>query len=137
MNLAMNATGRGLHRLHCALLVASGHSPAEVAAWFDVEPRTIQRWMRAAGRCGIEVHMDRCHCGRPRLLAVEQVQLAQKFLEAPPCILGYPDKRWTGKRVAMHLEKVCGIQLSARTCQRMIVSSRSVNSSAEPGVLPK
>ena len=54
----------------------------------------------------------------------EQEQSIRLVLQASLGACGYPDQQWTGKRLALHLDKHHDVTMSVRTCQRMILRSR-------------
>jgi transposase len=122
---AASAAAQAVHRLDCVLLVAEGRSCLEVAEWFGVDKRTIERWVHAAYGQGIDGLIDLPHGGRPKKLSAAEVQSIWLGLQSPPSACGYRDPAWTGKRLAMHIEKCHGIQLSVRSCQRMLASCRT------------
>jgi transposase len=116
---------RLLHHLDVVLLVASGRSCCEVANWFGVNRRTVERWVHAADvqvADGLAKQQQRS--GRPPRLSGEQGQEIGLALLAAPCMYGYPERRWTGKRLALHLAVHYGLGLSVRSCQRLIAGSR-------------
>ena len=114
-----------LHRLDCVLLVAEGRSMHEVADWFAVDQRTIQRWVHAAYASGIAGLAEHHNGGRPAKLTPKQQQSIQLDLQATPMAFGYPARQWTGKRLAFHLERRYAVKISIRSCQRMIVCHRA------------
>lgn len=123
--LASGEAARLMHRLDCVLLVAEGRSTHEVAQWLGVGERSVQRWIRAAGTSGIEGLLEH-HCGgRPPALTPAQMQTIKRDLQATPGDFGYPDRRWTGKRLALHLDRCHAIGMSVRHCQRIIADSSS------------
>jgi transposase len=111
---------RFLHRLHCVLLIAEGRNCYEVARWFGEDPRTIERWVHALDAHGADGLREHRSGGRPTKLAGEQVQRVALDLQTPPHACGYPERQWSGKRLALHLEGRYGIKLSPRQCQRMM-----------------
>lgn len=113
--------GHLLHRLDGVLLVAEGRSCGEVASWFGVDRRTVERWVHAAGARGVDGLVDHHHGGRPAKMSSAQGQGIRLALLALPSVYGYPDRQWTGKRLALHLTRQFGLELSVRTCQRLIV----------------
>ncbi len=119
-----------LHRLDGVLLVAAGRSCCEVADWFGVDRRTVERWVRTASVTGIEGLARHRQPGRPARLEGDQAQVIQQALRSAPAALGYPDRRWTGKRVALLLTKQCGLAMSIRSCQRLIRRVRSASPKA-------
>ena len=116
---------RFLHRLHCVLLIAEGRSCYEVARWFGEDPRTIERWVHALDEHGVEGLREHHAGGRPTKLSRDQVQRLALDLQEPPCFCGYPERQWSGKRLAQHLDGCYGIKLSPRQCQRMICRRRA------------
>lgn len=109
-----------LHRLHCVLLVAENRSCYEIARWFNVNPRTIQRWVRAFDNHGVEGLRQHRLGGRRAKLIHEQMRCLLQDLQKPPCIFGYSKPEWSGKLLAQHVERYYRIELSARQCQRII-----------------
>lgn len=114
-----------LHRLDGVLLVAEGRSCGEVARWFGINRRTVERWIHAVGVQGIDGLVEHHPAGRPASLSGAQLHEVERALLAAPACLGYPDRRWTGKRLALHLVRRYGLALSMRSCQRLIARSRS------------
>lgn len=117
---AASCEQRYLHRLHGVLLVATGRSCYEVSRWFGENPRTVERWVHAFDTLGVEGLREHHAYGRPARLAGEQVQRLAHDLQNPPRLAGYPEREWSGKRVAQHLERCYGIKLGARQCQRIM-----------------
>lgn len=117
--------GHLLHRLDGVLLVAEGHSCGEVAGWFGVNRRTVERWLRAADAQGADGLAEHHPGGRPARLSGDQLLAISFVLQAPPITQGYPERRWTGKRLARHLARLYGLELSERSCQRLIAGNRA------------
>ena len=111
---------RLLNRLHGVLLVAEGCSSYEVARWFGKDPRTVERWIHAFDKRGIGGLREHHAGGRPAKLAGAQEQRLALDLQKSPHLSGYPEREWSGKRLAQHLECRYGIRLSPRQCQRMM-----------------
>lgn len=115
--------GELLRRLDAVLLVAEGRTVCEVAEWFSVNHRTLERWVHAAYLRGVDGLVEH-HCGgRPAKLA--QINGIWQDLRSPPNLFGYHDRRWSGKRLALHLDKYYRIKMSVRNCQRIISRSRA------------
>ncbi len=115
-------TGHLVHRLDAVLMVATGHACAEVGAWFGVDKRTVQRWVHQAQTIGFPGLQEHHAGGRQHRLTREQLQCVAQLLKAPPHALGYSEKRWSGKRLALHIHHTFGVMLSARSCQRLIAT---------------
>ena len=111
---------RFLHRLHVVLLVSLDCSCQQVADWFGDDPRSVQRWSLACEREGVEGLRNHHAGGRPgRLTPIEQVQLTLDLSSEPVCH-GFTQTRWSGKLVALHLERRFGVTLSQRRCQSLL-----------------
>lgn len=111
---------RVLHRLHCALLIAEGRSCYEVARWFGEAPRTVERWVHAFERHGIDGLQDHRAGGRPAKLSREIWQGLERDLRRPPALYGYSKRRWTGRLLTQHLQGCYGVKLGTRQCQRLL-----------------
>lgn len=114
-----SAESRYAHRLHAVLLVGIGHSCYQVADWLGHDARCIERWVRAYDLLGVDGL--KCHpgAGRPgRLTAAQSAQLVRDLANAPDG----PGRQqcWSGKRLALHLERQFGVTLSLRRCQRLL-----------------
>lgn len=111
---------RFIHRLHALLLVSLGRSCYEVAKWFGENPRTIERWVRAFDGHGATALTDHTHGGRQACLTASQQQQLTLELAGDPGRAGYAQPRWSGKLLALHLERHYGVRLSVRQCQRLL-----------------
>lgn len=111
---------RFLLRLCCVLLIAEGRNCYEVARWFGEDPRTIERWVHALDERGVEGLREHHAGGRPTKLSPDQAQRLALDLKKPPRLCGYPEMRWSGKRLAQHLDGCYGVKLSPRHCQRIV-----------------
>lgn len=111
---------RFLGRLHCVLLVVEGRSCYEVARWFGKDPRTVERWVHGFDQRGIAALREHRSGGRPAKLSAKQVQRLAHDLQKPPHASGYPEREWSGRRLAQHLELCYGTKLSTRQCQRVM-----------------
>lgn len=134
MALAMGTGACLMHRVTCVLLIGAGRSVHEVANWFGVGERSVQRWVHAFQSDGIDGLLQHLHhSGRPPSLIGEQAEAACRDLRSPPSVYGYREARWTGKRLARHLERRYGVKVSERTCQRMIARQRTTLRTALDG----
>ena len=92
---------RFLHRLHFVILVAEGHSCADVARWFGGTRRTIERWVHSFEADGIEGLREQHHGGgRSSRLTESRLRELAVDLDRPPVVSGYPDRQWSGRLVA-------------------------------------
>lgn len=127
------ASGDGaqlVHRLDCVLLVAQGRSCGEVADWFGMDRRTVQRWVHNAYVHGLQGLALAHRGGRPSTLGVDEMAGVELDLQAPPARFGYAQVRWSGKLLARHLSSRYRIEMAVRTCQRWLKVSRAKQGSA-------
>ena len=111
------------HRLDAVLLVAAGRSCREVANWFGVDRRSVQRWVHNAYVEGLQGLVDCQRSGRPKSLSTQDLAELHSALALSPVQTGLDNARWSGKRLACHLQNRYGLTLSVRTCQRWIAQA--------------
>ncbi len=119
-----SAQSRQLHRLHAVLLVAEGSSCPVVARWFGDNPRSVARWVHAFEHGGADGLLDSPGGGRPPRLPEAVSERLQADLAGAPDNQGYLHAQWSGKLVALHLDRRYGLQLSERQCQRLLLGHR-------------
>ena len=111
---------RLLGRVQCVLLVNEGRSIAEVARWFGVHRRTLERWMAQYRRHGEAGLQDESRTGRPPRLSPEQRTSLAAELAQPPQALGYSSDAWSGRLLRHHLTGRYDVRFSLRQCQRLL-----------------
>ena len=111
---------RVIHRLHAVLLVSLGCSCYQVAHWFGEDPRSVERWIHAYEQHGLDGLRDRHRAGRATQLTPEQLQQLRAELSVNPGQAGYAQARWSGKLLALHLERHFDLHFSQRHCQRLL-----------------
>ena len=121
--LRAKMSGPLIHRLDCVLMIAEGCCVQEVAGWFGVSERSLQRWVHAACVNAIDDLVDHHRDGRRPTLTSQQASAIDRDLKSLPAAFGYPELRWNGKRLALHLDRCFGIQIGVRSCQRIIARS--------------
>lgn len=111
---------RCMHRLDAMLLLGAGHSCCNVGRWLGEDSRTVQRWLHAYEMRGLKGLQER-HCGghAARLLQPQMRQLRADIL-GPPGSCGHDQAKWSGKLLALHVDRRYGVALSVRHCQRML-----------------
>lgn len=127
---------RYLHRLTCVLLVSRGRSCDEVAHWFGISARSVERWAHAYAELGCKGLKDHHAGGRPALLSPDVMRRLDEEISSAPSALGYLEPTWTGVLVARHLATHFGVHLSIRHCQRMLRANERRIASAPAGPGP-
>ena len=107
------------HRLHGVLLCCSGLSCYQVADWFGQSPRTVQNWVHRFERSGLAGLQEAPRPGRPGRLDASARERLARDLHASPQTLGYEQGLWDGRLLSHHIEKVYGLHVGVRQCQRL------------------
>ena len=121
-----------LHKLHCVLLVGLGRNCHEVANWFGDSTRTVERWVNAYRRFGLEGLSCHQHGGRTPCLPLDIARRVEFELGQAPGVCGFPDAHWGGRLLMEHLQTHYGITMSLRQCQRTLRCHRISKSRRSP-----
>jgi len=111
---------RYLHRIHVVSLVAKGCSCHDVAAWYELTPRTVGRWVNQYEETGCNGLRNDQNPGRPNKLSESELRTIGRDIKKSPGDLGYKGNRWKGSVLAVHVKEFFDISLSERQCQRLI-----------------
>lgn len=107
-------------RLCCVLLVGRGRGCDEVAQWFNISARSVQRWASAYAAAGSQGLTEHPAGGRHALLSPDLLHDLDDELSLSPSVFGYPQVCWTGALVVRHIGERFGACLSLRHCQRLL-----------------
>lgn len=91
-----------------------GYSADEIAAFLDVAPRTVWRWLAAFREKGTEGLSARQVSGRPPKLTTTQEKIVRRWLTENPMTHGFTTELWTGPRLAQLIRQEFGIGLNPR-----------------------
>ena len=94
-----------------------GHQPKDIAAIFNVSPRTLTRWVRAFNDSGIDGLIDDPRPGRPRALAAEKTESLRELVEHPEQA---GETHWTARKFHGHLCSSLGEEVGYRTVVRWL-----------------
>ena len=93
-------------RRHLAVArVAEGYSIEEVAAFLDVDPRSVRRWLSAFRQHGEAGLATMPVPGRPRKLSASQEKIVRRWLTDCPTEHGFATELWTAPRLAQLIEQ--------------------------------
>ena len=120
LEISRTAEARYYHRLHGLLLLTGGNSCLQVSELLGEDRRTVQRWVNQFEKFGLEGLRDQERPGRPKQLGSYVFLSLRRDLSAPPQTFRYPERKWTGKTLSMHLERRYRIRLGVRQCQRVL-----------------
>ena len=90
--------------------VADGWTQRDVAAFLDVHPVTVGRWVRAYRAAGEAALAAKPTPGRPRFLTADQEAQVLGWLAGKPTDHGFRTDLWTARRVASLIERRFGVK---------------------------
>jgi len=114
-------TMRSSHRLTAMKALIMGFDFGAVARLYNVDERTMQRWVSAYNRQGIDGLIEKARSGRPRKItkgkAAEIVDLVK-----------HPEKagqvHWTGRKIHGHLRRELELEVGYSTVMRFLKEQR-------------
>jgi transposase len=101
-------------------LLNLGLSLAEVARRLGTTTTSVYRWKQAAAKGGVPALGAKPVPGRPRKLTESHGRRLLKVLDKGAKAHGYPDDRWTLKRVAELIHREFGVEYHHRHVWRLL-----------------
>jgi transposase len=98
-------------RLLAVQRVTEGYSTEEVAAFLDVDPRSVRRWVAASRKPGASGLAARPAPGRPCKLSPTQEKIVRRWLTDSPTEHGFPTDLWSAPRLAQLIREELGVTL--------------------------
>jgi transposase len=89
--------------------VLGGRSQADVAAFLEVHPVTVAKWMAAYRSGGDDALAAKPVPGRPRFLTDDQEAEVRSWLLQKPTAFGFRTDLWTAARVAQLIRDRLGV----------------------------
>ena len=89
----------------------AGYSIAQVAAFLEVDPRSVRRWRNAFHHRGKQALRACTGAGRPPKLSTTQEKIVRRWLREPASAHGFGTELWTGARLAWLLQREFGLRL--------------------------
>ncbi len=91
--------------------VLEGYSSNEVAAFFGVDKRSVNRWVKACGPKGrMKALTAKPVAGRPRKLSRQQEKVVLGWVDQSPRRFGFADELWTCRRLAVLIWQRLGVR---------------------------
>ena len=82
--------------------------------------RSVAQWIHKINREGdIEILRDKEKPGRTPRLSVTQLEVLKEHIQRHPSEFGLDTNLWDGKALSHHINKIFGIKLAVRQCQRI------------------
>ena len=102
-----HGTSAELHRRRRLAVerVRSGYTQQEVADFFGVHVRSVQRWMQTYREHGLRGLKPTPVTGRPPRLSAEQERQVLGWFRRSPREFGFPTELWTAPRVAQLIQR--------------------------------
>ena len=94
--------------------VLDGYPPGEVAAFLDVSPSAVRRWVAAYRRSGPAGLRAKPVPGRPPKLTRTQEKVALRWLDDPATAHGFDTDLWTAARVSQLIRGEWDVALNRR-----------------------
>src|SRR5262249_51180256 len=96
-------------RLAAAKELLNGATQSQVARRYGVSRTTASRWHRSIVHKGFEGLRRRRATGRPSRLTADQVENIRQMFTEGALAHGFPSDRWTTGRLAIAIERQCGV----------------------------
>jgi transposase len=110
---------RFAQRLQCVTLISLGFGCEQVARWFGLTARTLERWIDAYRIRGVNGLKDSAKQGRPSLLDERELDAIRGDLAKNPAEFGYDATTWCAALLNRHIRSRWGVELSERQAQRL------------------
>lgn len=105
----MRSTGTlaELERRRCLAVqrVLEGYTTEEVGDFFDVNPRSVRRWVATFQKFGASGLAAQPVVGRPPKLTCTQEKIVRRWLDESPIDFGFTTELWTASRLARLIEQ--------------------------------
>lgn len=98
---------------------------AEVCKMFNVTREGVRKWRNLVASKGPQELVKHCCKGRRSKLTPSPAKQLRKIMAEPPHMIGYKNPKWTGKLLASYLQKEHNIEISIRTAQLWLKTSKN------------
>jgi len=102
------------------LLANDGKTQRQIADFIGCSLRTVNDWFNHADPDDLESFRDRRSQGNYQKVNPDYLERLAQLVEQEPSTFGYDFGRWTGQRLAEHLEQETGILLSGQQVKRIL-----------------
>jgi transposase len=85
--------------------IRSSYTQQEVADFFDVRLRSVERWMQAYRKRGMAGLKAKPHPGRPPKLSVAQERQVLQWFRRSPREFGFATELWSAPRVTQVIQR--------------------------------
>jgi transposase len=113
-------------RILMLLLLNDGKTYQKIAEFLGCSQRRVAYWCVHGDPANLESLEDGRKKGNYKKVTNKYIKLLLEIVDKEPQELGYEFGRWTGKRLAEHLEKETGIKLSKSQISRILAREKYV-----------
>ncbi len=118
-------------------LLESGHTLSAVAQEVGAAVSAVWQWRETVRRRGPQGLAAKPAPGRPRMLTARQRQRLPKLLASGARAYGYPNDRWTARRIAHVIEREFGVDYHPSHVSRILAALGWSCQKPRPRALPK
>lgn len=111
---------RETRRYHAWELAQAGWQQKDIADKLGVTTSAVSQWLKKARENGVNDLQRRVSTGAPAVLRSDEQSELQNMLLKGATYFGYPDDRWTRKRVADLIYQQFGVFYSDRHAGRLL-----------------
>lgn len=111
-------------RILMLLLLNDGKTYAQISDFLGCSKRTVAYWCVRGDPEDLESFKDDKIKGNARKVTDDYIAKLLEISQKKPQDLGYNFKRWTGEKLAAHLEQETGISISASQIRRILQKQR-------------
>jgi transposase len=111
--------------------IRSSYTQQEVADFFDVRLRSVERWMQAYRQRGMAGLKAKPHPGRPPKLSPAQERRVLRWFQRSPREFGFPTELWTASRVAQVIQRKFRKQFHPRYLNQWLAQRRITSQKPE------
>jgi len=109
--------GKLRHRAQVVLMASRGRPHPQIAQDVAINQRTVQRWLNAYNRGGLDALVPRKAKGATPKLAAELAPVLRQWVIDGPAKQGLDRANWTHEELAGHLFKTRGIAVKKSAMQ--------------------
>ena len=107
-------------RYQALYLMIENENCTKVAGLIKRSRTTIQNWIKAFNKGGLEAMVSDSPPGRPSRLSEEEKMILKDDVATHPRELGHDFSNWEGKSVSEHIKNKFGVLLKVRQCQYLL-----------------
>lgn len=93
-------------------VIDDGYSIRDVSDFFDIDPSSVRRWLRAYECHGEDGLLAHPVLGRPRKLSRFQEKIVARWINENPTAFGFRNELWTAPKIALLIKREFGVHFN-------------------------